>query len=217
MKLLSKTKSICLGVLLTSMGFAEEISIPSTLQVNGQTYTGVSYVLHDNARLKITHESGVANLLLSDLPSDLQKMLGFDKHKAEEEIAKQAAIRSAALAESEANAKLKAKEEERVKLKKEASVMAFDVLHALPDGSLYVTVCDAVSPSYGGLASVGGGGVVLVTREWSSGSQNALLRGYTKEFAEGDRVEAKAFESGVEEAEIYGTTKRKLRVYEVAE
>jgi hypothetical protein len=204
-------------VVLFSTGWAQQITLPESLTANGETFEEVVYVSHDDAKLKIHHKNGIANLLLVDLSSELQTTLGFDPARASAALAKENAARAEAIADAEAATKRRANEEERQKLRANAKEMAFDVNQVLGSGRLIATVCKPDRKVYGSAASrVGLDSNVRVIYGWRTGDQDALLTGYTKSAAEGDRIETKAFEAGVEEVDAGGYS-RTLRVYEVAE
>jgi hypothetical protein len=194
---------------------AREIQIPRVLVVNGQKYEDVTYVSHNDAKLSIKHKWGRANLRLSDLSQELQKKLGFHPDKANAALTEEEKIRAAAFAKADAEAKRQAEEEKRQTLKNNASEMAFDV-HQVVTAGLYVTVCKPERKVYGSSYSRVGLESARVIWGWTDGDQNALLVGYNKSVAEGDRIETKAFETSVRDVDINGN-KRHLRVYEVAD
>lgn len=198
-----------LAVALSSTGWAQEIVLPSTLTTSGETFREVVYVSHDDAKLKIQHNSGIANLLLSDLPADLQKTLGFHPDKATAALANEQAVRAAAASQ-------KAAQEGQQKLRETATEMAFDVQQVL-GADLYVIVCKQKRDVYGSaLSRVGGGGNVRVIHSWTGGDQYALLTGHKTSVAEGERIETKAFDTGVRSVEINGHDAT-LRAYQVVE
>lgn len=198
-----------LAVALSSTGWAQEIVLPSTLTTSGETFQGVVYVSHDDAKLKIQHNSGIANLLLSDLPADLQKTLGFDPGKATAALANEQAVRAAAASQ-------KAAQEGQQKLRETATEMAFDVQQVL-GSDLCVIVCKQKRDVYGSAMSrIGGGGNVRVIHSWTGGDQYALLTGHKTSVAEGERIETKAFDAGVRSVEINGHDAT-LRAYQVVE
>lgn len=198
-----------LAVVLSSTGWAQEIVLPSTLTTSGETFEEVVYVSHDDAKLKVQHNSGIANLLLSDLPADLQKTLGFDPDKAATALATEQAIRTAA-------ARQKAAQEQQQKLRETATEMAFDVQQVL-GSDLYVIVCKRKRDVYGGAMSrISGGSDVSVVHSWTGGDQYVLLTGHKTSVAEGERIETKAFDAGVRSVEINGHD-ASLRVYQVVE
>ena len=203
--------------MLSSTGWAQGIALPSKLTVNGETLEGVAYVSHDDAKLKVYHSSGIANLLLSDLPAELQKQLGFDPDKANAAIANEQAAQVAAMAEADAAAKQRAKAEVRKNLKETAEEMAFDVQQVVGAG-LYVIICKkATSVRGSALSRIGGASSeVSVSSYWTDGEQYALLTGYKKSVAEGERITTKAFDSGVRNVEINGHS-ASLRVYEAVQ
>jgi len=198
-----------LAVVLSSTGWAQEIVLPGTLTAGGETFEEVVYVAHDDAKLKIQHNSGIANLLLSDLSSEIQKTLGFDPDKAATALATEQAIRTAAASQ-------KAAQEQQQKLRETAAEMAFDVQQVL-GSDLYVIVCKRKRDVYGSaLSRIGGGGNVLVSYSWTGGDQYALLTGHKTSVAEGERIETKAFVAGVRSVEIGGHD-ASLRVYQAVE
>jgi hypothetical protein len=71
-----------LAMLLAICVSAMAVEIPETFVVDGQTYNEVVYQSHDASRLKIMHESGIANLLIANLPKELQAKLDYDPKAA---------------------------------------------------------------------------------------------------------------------------------------
>jgi hypothetical protein len=235
--------ALILWLWLGNTSFAQDVALPSRLEIDGQMFDGVSYVSHDDARVKIQHESGIANLLISELPDELQAMLGFDAGKAAASLGKETEMRAAAIAAAEAAAQWEAEVADRAKKRETATIaaaeaeaqrkaevadqakrrktareMAFDVWRSSPEGIL-VTVCKPIARSTAGndnMSRVGLGGPVRTWTEWTRGSQDALLKGYGKPAAEGDRIKVKAYEVGVREVDDSGTM-RQLRVYEAVE
>jgi len=216
MKTSQRLLCCALAVVLSSTGWAQEIVLPGTLTASGETFEEVVYVSHDDAKLKVQHGSGIANLLLSDLPADLQKTLGFDPDKATAALANEQAVRAAAIAEADAAASQKAAQERQHKLRETATEMAFDVQQVL-GSDLYVIVCKRKRDVSGSaLSRIGGGGDVRVIHSWTGGDQYALLTGHKTSVAEGERIETKAFDAGVRSVEINGHDAT-LRVYQVVE
>lgn len=144
----------------------------------------------------------------------LKKKLGFDPERANAALAEEEKIRAAAIAKADVEAGRKAEEEKLQALKSNASEMAFDV-HQVVTAGLYVTVCKPERKVYGSSFSRVGLEKATVVWGWTYGDQNALLVGYKKSVAEGDRIETKAFETSVRDVDVNGH-KRRLRVYEVA-
>lgn len=73
------------------------------IKIGNEIYTDVVYVEHDASRVKFTHASGVANVPIEELPSSLQKDLGYDPSKAAENEAKLAAEQQAVRAQVQAD------------------------------------------------------------------------------------------------------------------
>jgi hypothetical protein len=68
-----------LAILLIVCTSAIAVEIPATLEVDGQTYRGVTYQSHDASRLRIMHETGVAALPIANLPPDLQDKIRHEQ------------------------------------------------------------------------------------------------------------------------------------------
>jgi len=73
------------------------------IKIGTEMYTDVVYVDHDASRVKFKHAFGVANMPISELPSTLQKELGYDPSAAAENEAKLAAEQAAIREQVEAN------------------------------------------------------------------------------------------------------------------
>jgi hypothetical protein len=84
-------------------------TLPTTITVKDITYTGVAYRSHDAAKVKITHDEGMASLDLADLPPDIQTALSFDPAAASE--IRQAETAKAAAAQRAIDAKAQAKQQ----------------------------------------------------------------------------------------------------------
>jgi hypothetical protein len=63
-------------VLLSQHAFG--VDLPDTLVINGNEYKNIVYNSHDVSRVDIMHESGVASLLIGDLPDELQSLFGYN-------------------------------------------------------------------------------------------------------------------------------------------
>lgn len=77
--------------------FAQETSpLPTTIIVDGVTYSNVSWRTVTPATVSIFHQTGVASIALKELPSDLQKRFGYDPQRAADyssaEVATQARL-----------------------------------------------------------------------------------------------------------------------------
>jgi hypothetical protein len=68
--------------------FADETNtLPSTITVDGITYSNVTWRTVTPATVSIFHETGVATIPLEKLPPDLQKQFGYDPQKAANYVA----------------------------------------------------------------------------------------------------------------------------------
>jgi hypothetical protein len=54
------------------------IDLPTTLVIDDIEYRGVLYISHDTSRVEIMHESGVASLLIGDLPDELHSLFEYN-------------------------------------------------------------------------------------------------------------------------------------------
>jgi len=61
------------------------IQIPSTLSVGSHDYNGCIYKKHDTVYLYFSHDAGAGRVEIAKLPPDIQKGLGFDSAKADEQ------------------------------------------------------------------------------------------------------------------------------------
>ena len=73
------------------------------LEIGNEIYTGVVYKGHDASRVKFEHSTGLANIPISTLPSELQKRLNYDPTTAAENEARLAAEQQAVLQQLQAN------------------------------------------------------------------------------------------------------------------
>lgn len=179
---------------LAGESLAQSIVLPQRLEIDGQVFDGVSYVSHDDARLKIQHESGIANLLISELPGELQSKLEYDEEKATQAVEQDEARRASILAQAEAEVQKQAEEAtkkaERESKAATARAQAFHVWRFLPEG--------------------------ILVKRLTGNRGDALLIGYKKAVAEDDRIWPKAFESSIRDINVDGEI-RKLRVYDAVE
>lgn len=79
--------AICVAVLLlvsaVAVSFAGQTNtLPSTITVDGITYSNVTWRTVTSATVSIFHETGVASIPLEKLPPELQKRFGYDPQKA---------------------------------------------------------------------------------------------------------------------------------------
>ncbi len=83
-----KTINIALvaALLIASVAAIHAQTLPKTLTVKGEEYTGVFYKGRDELRVKFTHDAGFATVLISDLPPDLQKDFPVDSTKAAQQL-----------------------------------------------------------------------------------------------------------------------------------
>lgn len=56
------------------------VDLPTTLLVDGESYTGVVYKSHDASRLTIQHDSGIACIPIASLSPELHKELDYVSH-----------------------------------------------------------------------------------------------------------------------------------------
>jgi len=82
-----KTTNTALVVLLViaSLTAAGAQTLPKTLTVKGEEYTGVFYKERDETHVKFKHDSGLASVLIADLPADIQKDFPVASAKAAEQ------------------------------------------------------------------------------------------------------------------------------------
>jgi hypothetical protein len=145
-----------LGVLLFAFGvvasFAEETNtLPTTITVDGITYSNVTWRTVTPATVSIFHETGVASIPLEKLSPELQKRFGYDPQKAADYVAQGVAATQAqellrqkrqadalavarkqqeALAEqAKAQAKVQAAEQLKANQKANANIETIQVLH----------------------------------------------------------------------------------------
>jgi hypothetical protein len=75
--------AVLLLVFAVTASFAEDTNtLPSTITVNGITYSNVTWRTVTPATVTIFHETGVASVPLENLPPELQKRFGYDPQKA---------------------------------------------------------------------------------------------------------------------------------------
>jgi len=115
-------------LLLAACAIAAAVEVPETLVVDGQTYKGVVYQSHDAARLKIMHESGVANLAIADLPTEMQTKLGYDPHEA--------ASAEKALQQQQAQARAEAKRQQLRKQIQEKALVVVGTIFQVVEGGI---------------------------------------------------------------------------------
>ena len=145
-----------LAVLLFAFGvvasFAEETNtLPTTITIDGITYSNVTWRTVTPVTVSIFHETGVASIPLEKLPPELQKQFGYDPQKAADYVAQGLAAAQAqellrqkrqadalatarkqqeALAEqAKAQAKEQAAEQLKANQKTNANVETIQVLH----------------------------------------------------------------------------------------
>jgi hypothetical protein len=87
-----------------AMAESEKFKLWPRIKIGNNLYTEVVYVEHDASRVKFTHASGVANMPISELPSTLQKELGYDPSKAAANEVKLASEQQAIREQIEADA-----------------------------------------------------------------------------------------------------------------
>jgi len=69
-------------LVIASLTTAHAQTLPKTLTVKGEEYTGVFYKGRDEARVKFSHDAGLASVLIADLPAEIQKDFPVDSAKA---------------------------------------------------------------------------------------------------------------------------------------
>jgi len=67
------------------------VSLPTTIVVNGEVFTGVVYMSHDASQLVVQHRVGIARFPIASLSPELKRTLGYDSEAAKAAEAKRAA------------------------------------------------------------------------------------------------------------------------------
>jgi hypothetical protein len=74
------------ALLIASVAAIHAQTLPKTLTVKGEEYTGVFYKGRDEVRVKFTHDAGLASVLIADLPPEIQKEFPVDSTKAAQQL-----------------------------------------------------------------------------------------------------------------------------------
>ncbi len=75
--------AVLLFVFAVAASFAEDTNtLPTTIMVDGITYSNVTWRTVTSASVTIFHETGVASIPLEKLPPELQRRFGYDPQKA---------------------------------------------------------------------------------------------------------------------------------------
>jgi hypothetical protein len=105
--------AVLLLVFVVAASFAGETNtLPSTIIIDGITYSNVTWRTVTPATVTIFHQTGVASIPLEKLPPELQKKFGYDPVKAAEQQKREAAA-NRALADAEDGRIARAVAEER--------------------------------------------------------------------------------------------------------
>jgi len=84
MKNLNNTLTMLLIIASVTLGNAQ--TLPNKLTVKDVEYIGVFYKGRDEVRVKFSHDSGLANVLITDLPAEIQKDFPVDSVKAANQL-----------------------------------------------------------------------------------------------------------------------------------
>jgi len=100
--------AVLVSMFIAAASFAAETNtLPTTITVDGVTYSNIMWHNVTPATVSIMHATGAVSIPLDKLPPELQRQFGYDPKKAAEY---RAAERSAEAARQEALRKLRAKE-----------------------------------------------------------------------------------------------------------
>jgi hypothetical protein len=75
-------------LVIASMTLVQAQTLPKTLTVKNEEYTGVIYKERDETHVKFRHDSGLASVLIADLPADIQKDFPVDSAKTADHLQK---------------------------------------------------------------------------------------------------------------------------------
>jgi len=94
--------AVLLSAFAVSATFAEETNtLPTTITVDGITYSNVTWHAVTPATVSIFHQSGAASIPLEKLPPQLQERFGYDPQKAAEYRAQQSALAQQRMADAQ--------------------------------------------------------------------------------------------------------------------
>ncbi len=71
-------KALLAAILFPLVALAADVTLPASLSIGDEKYTGVAYLSNDGAFLQFTHDAGIARVRISQLPADLQNALGYN-------------------------------------------------------------------------------------------------------------------------------------------
>jgi hypothetical protein len=104
--------AVLLLVFAVVASFAEDTNtLPTTITVDGVTYSNVTWRTVTPAMVTIFHETGVASLSLDKLPPELQRRFGYDPQKAAAYRARESAAEQQHLIEIQAQEQLRRQRE----------------------------------------------------------------------------------------------------------
>ncbi len=109
-------KAVCVAVLLVvfavAASFAEQTNtLPTTITVDGVTYSNVTWHTVTPATVTIFHETGVASIPLEKLPPELQQRFDYDPQRAAAYRAQESAAAQQHLIEIQARERLRQQRE----------------------------------------------------------------------------------------------------------
>lgn len=171
---------------------------PTQITIDGTTYTDVRWGRVTPATVTFFHKTGVATIPLSKLPPELQKQFGYDPQRAAEW---QAAQRAAAADASRRAAESARQAADAAQHAAAAMEWTLTIEEILPDGIIargYKTSDDkALNADTSAASSQGNGQSVPLVRHPKSILICLIDYPKTRELAEGDKITATAYESGV--------------------
>lgn len=94
-------KKIAALLLISLSACFAQINLPAVLVIDGKQYAEVSYISHDAARVKFSHDSGMASVEIAKMPEEIRAALGYNPGaaaEAENALAEQAAETAKAIA-----------------------------------------------------------------------------------------------------------------------
>ena len=74
------------ALIIASVAAVYAQTLPKTMTIKGEEYTGVFFKERDEVRVKFTHDAGLASVLIADLPPDIQKEFPVDSAKATQQL-----------------------------------------------------------------------------------------------------------------------------------
>ncbi|MGO9529130.1 MAG: hypothetical protein ACLPT4_01795 [Verrucomicrobiia bacterium] len=104
--------AVLLFVFAVAASFAEDTNtLPTTITVDGVTYSNVTWRTATSASVTIFHETGVASIPLEKLPPELQRRFGYDPQKAAAYRAQESAAELQHMVEMQARERLREQHE----------------------------------------------------------------------------------------------------------